>query len=345
MNQVKVSIIVPIYNSSRYLNKCIESCLNQTLDEVEIILIDDASSDNSATLIAEYAANHPDKIIAMYLEENLHQGGARNRGIQIAKGEYLCFVDSDDWIEPTMCYELYYAAKIQDADMAGGNCFISTEISDKPEKLNYVSSEFGEYNIDKLQQYLSDQGYFWNRIYKREYVLKNNILFPEHIFYEDAYFNFLTALYAKNVVKVEKCFYHYYQSPNSTVRVKNNPRAYDRISIARLIAEDCRNRGLYARYKDIIDFKFISMSASNIVYSCMRSFDEPEIKRLQEIQADIKRLCPNYQHNPYYRSLAFDLRWYLNHVVHNPLFSLWCYRHHIDVLFGYMEVIKRKFRL
>lgn len=345
MKQLKVSIIVPIHNSFQYLHKCIESCLNQTLEEIEIILIDDASSDSSPTLIEEYAIKYPDKIVPIYLEENLHQGGARNRGIQVARGEYIAFVDSDDWIELTMCEELYYAAKTQNADMAGGNCFISTENSDKSEQLNYITVEFGEQNIDNLQKYLSGQGFFWNRIYKREYVLKNNIFFPERIFYEDAYFNFMTALYANCVVKVEKCFYHYYQRTNSTVHVKNSSRAYDRIKVARQIITSCRERGLYNRFKDIIDYKFISMSASSILYSCLNGFAKPEIEPLQEIQADMKTLCPDYRHNPYFCNMALDLRWYLDHVVKNPHFALWCYNHHIDVVFGYVEALKGKFRL
>ena len=342
MKKKKITIIIPIHNSESYLSKCVDSCLNQTMQEIEIVLVDDASTDNSPALVAEYASSHPEKIVPIYLSENVRQGGARNKGIEVAKGEYLCFVDSDDWIESDMCEVLYLAAKAQNADMAGGNCYISTGLTESPQQLNYESAPLGKDNMHNLSKYFSGQGYFWNRIYKRQMVIDCQISFPEQVFYEDAYFNFMTGLYSNRVVKVENCFYHYYQSPNSTIRVRNNIRTYDRIIVARLIFETCCNRGIYQDFKDIIDYKFISMSASNILYSCLSSFDEPEEEKLREIQLDVKRLCPKYRKNPHYKHMAADLKWYLNAVVCNPKYAIWCYQHHFNTLFSYIDAIKNK---
>lgn len=342
MKKIKVTIIVPIHNSALYLQKCVDSCLNQTLQGIEIILVDDASTDNSPSLISNYAQKYADKIIPVYLSKNIRQGGARNCGIRIAQGEYVAFVDSDDWIEPNMCEELYWAAKKQNADMAGGNFFISTDINDKPQQLNYTSLILGKENVENLKKYFCGQGYFWNRIYKRKMIIDNQIFFPENVFYEDSYFNFMTGLYSNQVVKVEKNFYHYYQSENSTIRVRNNKRAYDRIKVARLIVEDCYKKGFVQEYKNIIDNKFINMSAGNILYICLGSFDKPDKERLSEINSDIKNYCPKYRYNPYYHQMPADLKWYLNAVAHSPKFAIWCYRHHFHTVFNYIDAIKNK---
>lgn len=342
MSEVKVSIIVPIHNSESYLHKCVNSCLAQTLKEIEIILVDDASGDSSPSKIAEYASAFPDKVVAVYLKENLRQGGARNRGIELAKGEYIAFVDSDDWIEPDMCEELYLAAKSNDADMAGGNCYISTYSEDAPKQLGYQSVLLGQENKDALYEYLQGQGYFWNRIYRKSMLVRYEIFFPEKLFYEDAYFNFLTALRSNKVVKVDKCFYHYFQSENSTIRVRNNGRAYNRIEIARMIISECRRVGLYQSFPDIIENKFISMSASNILYTCLGGFDEPELTKIECIRADMKEFCPQYKTNPYYSNLSDDLKWYLNAAMISPSFAIWSYKHGANRLLGYVQIIKQK---
>lgn len=96
---IEVSIIVPVYNVEKYLNRCVESLLNQTYKNIEIILVNDASPDNSIAIMKEYEKKYPDIIKCIYLTKNVRQGGARNRGLKIAKGKFICFVDSDDWVD------------------------------------------------------------------------------------------------------------------------------------------------------------------------------------------------------------------------------------------------------
>ena len=96
---IEVSVIVPVYNVEKYLNRCVESLLNQTYKNIEIILVNDASPDNSIAIMKEYEKKYPDIIKCIYLTKNVRQGGARNRGLKIAKGKFICFVDSDDWVD------------------------------------------------------------------------------------------------------------------------------------------------------------------------------------------------------------------------------------------------------
>lgn len=114
---LKVSVIVPVYNSERYLRDCLESLLNQTLTELEIILVDDASTDKSFEIMAEYKSQYP-KIKIFKSEQNKGQGASRNIGMSLVTGEYIGFLDSDDYVTPTMYENLYNAAKENNADIA-----------------------------------------------------------------------------------------------------------------------------------------------------------------------------------------------------------------------------------
>lgn len=110
MVEKKVSIIVPVYNAEDTLTRCVESCLNQTLENIEIILIDDCSTDSSRDIINDYVRSYPERCKAIFQKENMRQGAARNTGFQICRGQYILFVDSDDWIEPESCEKLFNAA-------------------------------------------------------------------------------------------------------------------------------------------------------------------------------------------------------------------------------------------
>lgn len=174
MSTCKISIIIPIHNSQSYLKRCIESCIAQTIDSFEVILIDDCSSDDSPKIIAEYVSLYPNTIQAIYLKENMRQGGARNQGILAAKGEYIAFVDSDDWIDPDMCEVLYNAA--MGADMSGANMIIESDTSKKI-SLDYQTSLF---DSDLRLQYIQSCGLFWTRIYRKQFIIDNSIFFPPH---------------------------------------------------------------------------------------------------------------------------------------------------------------------
>lgn len=116
MNEIKVSVIVPIYNTEKFLRKCIESIVNQTLQEIEIILINDGSTDNSHNICLEYAEKYPEKI--RYINnKNIGCSATRNLGIELAKGEYIAFVDSDDYIEKGMYKEMYEVTRNKNLDV------------------------------------------------------------------------------------------------------------------------------------------------------------------------------------------------------------------------------------
>lgn len=323
---IKVSIIVPVHNSEQYLHKCVDSLLAQTLEQIEIVLVDDASTDSSRQIMAAYHAQHPEKVVTLFLDENIRQGGARNRGMEIARGAYIAFVDSDDFIEPDMCRALYEAA--QGADLAGADYYLDYGDGVKPVHLNYETAL--EFSTEHKARYISACGLFWSRIYRTAFLRENDLKFPENIYYEDAWFNFMTALYAKSVVKTDGVFYHYYQSPDSTMRSRNKPHQYERLQVPRLIIRDCRERGIYSAYKELVDYKYISMQMSNIRNTCLGQFDKPEPARLRQICRAIREDCPDYRKGKLFVGASRYLRTYLRLAQLSPGLTVWLYTHNAD---------------
>lgn len=318
---VKISIIVPVHNSEETLYKCVSSLVEQTLEDIEIILVDDCSQDASPELMADYQAQFPDMIRCLYLKENIRQGGARNRGMDIARGEYIAFVDSDDFIEPDMCRVLYETA--QGADMCGADYLMDWGTSQKDVFTNY--GEGREMTRERRVTFVSGCGYFWSRIYRREFLEENDLRFPENTYYEDTYFNFMTALYAKTCVKAPGKFYHYWQSQDSTIRSAGRHQ-YERIDIPTLIINDCRKRGIYEENKDLIDYKYIAMQMGNIRYVCLEKFNPPEEAQLRRIRLAILEDCPDYEKGKYFKNTLWQLRHYLKLTMKDPKKAIRQYR-------------------
>lgn len=320
MEHKKVSIVIPVFNAENFLQKSIHSCLNQTLHDIEIILIDDCSTDHSAQIIRDYEKRFPNIIHTIFCTKNGRQGAARNRGLEIASGEYLAFVDADDWIEPDMCEVLYNAAKKADADMAGGNMLFDNDretASSKYRQYPYTTADLGAEHKDNVGYYSYYCGLFCTRIYRNKLIQDHKIRFLEHVSYEDSFFNYLTALYANKVVKVERGFYHYYYNPNSTTKSKNDVRQYQRLFVIEETYKECKRRGLYDVFRDEIDFKYYFMLASSII-PFVRGFDKPDTSKFVEIRSMVLTNTPEYHKNKYYNILLAKHRVGLFAVMHFP---------------------------
>ncbi len=217
---VKVSIIVPVYNTEKFLEKCLGSLVSQTLKEIEIICVDDGSVDNSLNIIKKFAKE--DSRIKVIEQENKKQGAARNNGTKIAKGEYIGFVDSDDWVDIDYYEKMYIAAKKYDSDIA-----LATNIrigNGKTKK---------RVNIEKEEFYTDLQSKFdvcnqWknpcptNKIYRLSMLKENNVTWPEGCYCEDKLFTVQAVYWANGVVTVPNVNYYYYRNPKSTVNLASS---------------------------------------------------------------------------------------------------------------------------
>lgn len=300
---IKVSVILPVYGVAQYIVKCTESLLAQTLDEMEFIYVDDHGPDNSIELVKQTIAGHKREGQFVFLkpEHNLGAGMARNFALPQAKGEYIAFVDSDDWVEPTMFEELYNEAK-----KCGGvdlcYCQASKDFLDgKPsEILRSPEVEPGEFSHQKRAFFLANYvSYFWTFIYRREQIMDNAIRYPEERSADDSVFVGCNLLTAKTIARVDKPFYHYLIRPGSVVTQKNSTKYQKRLASFGHFMEYAKEHGVYQEFKPEVDFVYLKKgclsSVLNYIYNC----NEPKKEVLAEIMEELDRQVPDYRNNCY----------------------------------------------
>lgn len=209
MNNIAVSIIIPVYNAERFMIKGLESCVNQTMQNIEVICINDASTDNSALIIEEYVKKYPDKIIYLDCEESRGSGGARNKGILHARGEYLCFMDSDDYLDIHLCEDVYKKAKEENADMVFYD-YVRVE-EQKEYRVQWIKEE--ELGAWYQQIWCAP----WQQIVRRKIILDNNLFLPEKARADDDAVVPLWRYFAKKRCKMQKPYYYYVNREDSLV--------------------------------------------------------------------------------------------------------------------------------
>ncbi len=243
----KVSIIIPFNNVESYISECLESVLNQTLSDIEVICINDASIDGTLDIVKKYADNDS-RIKLVELSERKGQGFARNRGIEIASGEYIGFVDSDDFVKLDMFESLYNLAKENDNDITMCQSleyddvtrqYIQSDYYSLLPLMNFYNNVFSA--EDSKNVILDINVALWNKIYKRSYLFGLGEKFPEGFIYEDLPFFFGTYLPAKRVQIVWKELYVYrVNRKNSTMQQFNN-KILDRVPMVSLTYEKMKN--------------------------------------------------------------------------------------------------------
>lgn len=220
----KVSVVVPVYNIEKYLLECLESISAQTLKDIQVLLIDDGSTDSSGQICKDFISTHPN--FEYYHKENGGTASARNVGLSHARGEYIGFVDSDDWIEPHMFATMFRAAKDADADIVYCKIAGLTDYVDIPEGI-YHKEEICNVIYPAILPHVVEAGTFrtvdwgnWSRLYRRSMVHSNNIRFYEESRRcEDFAFSVACALSAQTYVVMDAGeLYHYRPNENSKSR-------------------------------------------------------------------------------------------------------------------------------
>ena len=218
----RISIIIPIYNVNKYLRECLDSIINQTLKTIEIICVNDGSTDNSLEIIKEYIY---DNRIIIINKNNSGYGDSMNQGLNIASGEYIGIVESDDFIDINMFENLYKLTKKGDIDIIRSNFYLYWE-KNKKEALNFkiLKNLYNKiFNPMELQNIFLVQPSIWSGIYKKLFLIKNNIKFltTPGASYQDTSFFYKTLYKANKIFCTKKAFY-YYRQTNSNSSVNNN---------------------------------------------------------------------------------------------------------------------------
>jgi len=220
MDKCLLSIIVPVYNTSQYLIRCLNSLINQSLTDSEIIIINDGSTDQSDEIIKQYLTHSNIKYVK--LEKNMGLGYARNLGVERSSGKYIAFVDSDDWVDLDF-FKILTNTIIKDrADIVvGGVKNEWNNINSTSLRYDYVYPNIISANqaLDLLTK-STNNNYFispvvWNKIYKRELLSSNQLRFIDNSYWEDDIFSFKAISYARNISLVPNIYYHYYQRDSS----------------------------------------------------------------------------------------------------------------------------------
>ena len=228
---IKLSFVIPVFNTAAYLEKCISSCLSQDIprNEFEIILIDDGSTDSSLDILKKFAATEEN--VFVFSQNNQKQGAARNNGLKRARGEYIWFVDSDDWIENKVLNELLKFAEGLKPDV------IRFDATDFYPTLNKNEKRPCGHQANKI--YKNKEAFLENTflvctpfyIFKRTFLLEKNLLFPEGIFYEDNYF-MVNVFYQLNSFQyLAKTIYFVNKRDDSSTRTSNFERKLDILKV------------------------------------------------------------------------------------------------------------------
>ena len=244
----KISIIIPVYNTEKYLSKCLDSVCNQTLSDIEIICINDCSTDNSLKILQEYSTRDK-RIKIIDFKENKGAAVARNLGIDEAKGEYIGFVDSDDFIDLDFYEKLYTKAVETRADVVKGN----------------IKTYNNKTGISKIEQWLNlndlikkHKSYFYftftSAIYKSEIIKTNNIKFLEgFIHFEDPYFTISANLFFKKINLINNVYYYYCNNEESSSRKQiTEKHVKDQVKGSELIIKLLENHGVEKQHYIIV---------------------------------------------------------------------------------------------
>ncbi len=284
----KVSIIVPIYQVEKYLEKCLESLVNQTLEEIEIILVNDGATDNSSNIAKEYQKKYPNKVV--YLEKK--NGGlsdARNFGIPKATGEYIAFLDSDDYVELITYEEMYQLAKKENSDMV--ECDFIWEYANK------TKEDIGLIYHGKHEMIEKARVVAWNKLIKREILEKTKIEFPKGYQYEDVEFTYKLIPHLEKISFLKKAYIHYVQRNNS-ISNSQNERTKEIFEILEHVIDYYKKNNLYEEYEKELEYIYARYLLCSSLLRIVKIEDKKVRKELLDMTwGKLNTKFPNWKKN------------------------------------------------
>lgn len=282
---VKVSVIIPAYNTEEYLEECLESVLNQTLQDMEIIAVDDGSTDSTLEILRRYEEQYPEKLRVLH-KENGGLSSARNHGLQYATGEYWGFVDSDDWIDPEMYEEMYQKAKDEDADIV-----ICDLVDHYPSHVVYHHSS-------KFDNKFGVTASACNKMFRAEFV--GDTRFPMGLWYEDLDFTTRQLMKTENISVVHKGFYHCHCREVSIMNNNNAEKNKDILTVVKRLDAFAEENGWSEKYAEALEHMYID----HILITAINRLEKQKNKQKAEVIRYLrKEVCKRYPH--FYKDEAY----------------------------------------
>lgn len=289
MNPPLVSIIVPVYNSEKTISKCLDSLISQTFKDIEIICVNDCSRDNSLQVLYDYASKDS-RIVVINHKENMNAGGARNSGIRSAKGEYICFVDNDDWMTSNAIETLIAESEDCTIDLVVCQwCKYYDENRKSNMKNLIVEGSDKENKVFALLHGCRILGC----LFKKDIFYKNDLFFPERSFWEDNAIAMSLIFSAERIKVIDKVLYYYQMLQESSSRSITMPKIKDRIKTSDLAVANLERLGFVNNEnKPLVDYLYLCFSYHTIKQ--LELIGNSEAKCQLRIVADkIRPLLPN----------------------------------------------------
>ena len=292
MSKTDISIIVPIYNTEKYLNKCLDSLINQSKKELEFILINDGSKDNSEEIIKEYK----DERIKYYKNKNQGIGKTRNFGIEKATGKYLMFLDSDDYLEKDACELLYKKTEKENLDLVVCDYY---KVYSNGTKEEFLIDDFVNSSLESNNKLLNIINLGpCNKIYLKELITKNNIKYLEDLKYEDTTFVAEAMLKAKKIGKLNKPLHNYVIRENSETTIRDE-KCFDIIKVVDLLRNYYKENNFP---KEELDKLTVRILTNYTIQQRMQSDKKLAMKFIDEAFSYLEKEVKDYKNNKYYEN-------------------------------------------
>lgn len=291
---IEFTIIIPFYNVEKYIDRCLKSVMAQSYQNYEVILVDDGSTDDSIIVAKKYQKEYCEKI-KLIEQNNKGQGGARNTGIKNAQGEYLVFVDSDDWIDKDLLLRVHNIVQNNKYQIITYNAYLAYNHHNEFFDMNL--SIKGEQDIRLNKNILRISLAVWNKVFRRDFWEKVNVQFPEKTIYEDTSITVIMLMNSEKIFFLDEPLYYYYQRKNSTMHAKYSVKKKDIISVNSDLKKYAIEKKMFDKYRDEIEWIATNTIYLMIVHEII--FYKYDKKNLSEYSMFMRREYPMCKYNKY----------------------------------------------
>lgn len=301
----KVSVIVPVYNVESYVERCLQSLVNQTLEDIEIIVVNDGSTDGSEEIVKKYQQYYPN-LIKYYKKENGGLSDARNFGMKFASGDYMAFLDSDDYVELDMYEKMYNKAIEENSDMV--ECDFIWEYPNKAIK------DVGSIYSTKKEMIVNARVVAWNKLIKRNLIENSKVIYPKGLRYEDIEFFYKMVPYYNKVSFVKEPLVHYIQRSTSISNVQNE-RTKEIFDVLDNVIKYYKENSLFEEYKAELEYTYIRILLCSSLFRIVKIANKDVRENLIDMTwKKINEQFPRWKHNKIIRNQRNKKNLYLKTV-------------------------------
>ncbi len=297
----KLSVVVPVYNVEKYIDKCLNSLVNQGIDDYEIIVVNDGTKDNSQKIIDKYVNEYPN-LVKSYIKDNGGLSDARNYGIARASGEYITFLDSDDYIEPDTYKNMLDIAYKDNLDLVVSDLEYYWDSNPNDSNPPLIKEGINRVSNDDLKNLFLSPLFSWNKIYKKELFDKLDCKYPVGLWYEDIPVTLKLFSSIDKVGYYNHVSYHYLQRSTSILGSSYNDKMYDIFTIFEGVIKDFKDRDVFDKYYDELEYLFIEHF---LVYGAFRFLRTDHYKDLMNKAFKfVREYFPDFRDNKYIKTLG-----------------------------------------